>query len=145
MYSRSVELHVLDMFHLWCIFLAIPSQPEGALPGTLWNVGVGAAPAGVEGTSLCVIGRPWVTVRPTMGSATEVGWTGTGKRRKRRGFGRPRPRKRGPRVLRRRDGTSRGVAVCLCFPAIREISRGRYQGAPFGVPPPSLRIESEVH
>jgi hypothetical protein len=24
----------------------------------------------------------------------------------------------------------------LCFPAIREISRGRYQGAPFGVPSP---------
>src|ERR1700704_4563851 len=41
----------------------------------------------------------------------------------------------------RRDGTSKGVAVCLCFPAIREISRGRYQGAPFGVPPPSFLIE----
>jgi hypothetical protein len=26
----------------------------------------------------------------------------------------------------RRDGTSKGVAVCLCFPAIRETSRGRY-------------------
>ena len=30
-------------------------------------------------------------------------------------------------------GTLRVVAVCLCFPAIREISRGRYQGAPLGV------------
>jgi hypothetical protein len=30
--------------------------------------------------------------------------------------------------------------VCLCFPAIREISRGRYQGAPFGVPSP-LKVE----
>jgi hypothetical protein len=50
----------------------------------------------------------------------------------------------GPRDRNRRDGTSRGVAVCLCFPAIREISRGRYQGAPFGVPPPSLIEESEV-
>jgi hypothetical protein len=38
----------------------------------------------------------------------------------------------------RRDGTSRGVAVCLCFSAIREISRGRYQGAPFGVPSPLM-------
>jgi len=28
--------------------------------------------------------------------------------------------------------------VCLCFPAIREASRGRYQGAPFGVPPPLI-------
>src|SRR3954470_2314981 len=36
----------------------------------------------------------------------------------------------------RRGGTLKGVAVCLCFPAIREISRGRYQGAPFGVPSP---------
>src|SRR5882757_8401248 len=36
----------------------------------------------------------------------------------------------------RRGGTPRGVAVCLCFPAIREASRGRYQGAPFGVPSP---------
>ena len=26
--------------------------------------------------------------------------------------------------------------MCLCFSAIREISRGRYQGAPFGVPSP---------
>src|ERR1700710_2802484 len=31
------------------------------------------------------------------------------------------------RVLRRRDGASKGVAVCLCFPAIREISRGCYK------------------
>src|SRR4051794_11314391 len=44
----------------------------------------------------------------------------------------------GPRDRNRRDGTSRGVAVCLCLSAIREISRGCYQGAPFGVPPPSL-------
>src|SRR3954454_19287831 len=44
------------------------------------------------------------------------------------------------RVLRRRGGTLRGVAVCLCLPAIREISRGRYQGAPFGVPS-SLNVE----
>jgi hypothetical protein len=50
----------------------------------------------------------------------------------------PSPRKNGPRLKDRRDGTSRGVAVCLCFPAIRESSRGCYQGAPFGVPPPSL-------
>src|SRR5881275_3856 len=32
----------------------------------------------------------------------------------------------------RRGGAPRGVAVCLCFPAIREIRRGRYQVAPFG-------------
>src|ERR1700704_541397 len=38
----------------------------------------------------------------------------------------------------RRGGTLRGVAVCLCFSAIREISRGRYQGAPFGVPSPLM-------
>jgi hypothetical protein len=30
----------------------------------------------------------------------------------------------------------RGDAVCLYFPAIRETSRGCYQGAPFGAPSP---------
>src|SRR3954449_8156387 len=41
------------------------------------------------------------------------------------------------KVLKRRGGAPRGVAVCLCFPAIREIRRGRYQVAPFGASPPS--------
>src|SRR3954471_19655560 len=36
------------------------------------------------------------------------------------------------RVLKRRGGAPRGVAVCLCFPAIRETRRGCYQVAPFG-------------
>jgi hypothetical protein len=52
--------------------------------------------------------------------------------------------KSGPKDRNRCGGTLKGVAVCLCFSAIREASRGRYQGAPFGVPPPSLLIESEV-
>src|ERR1700730_9882174 len=43
----------------------------------------------------------------------------------------------------RRGGTLRGVAVCLCFSAIREISRGRYQGAPFGVPSPLILSRGE--
>jgi hypothetical protein len=59
-----------------------------------------------------------------------------GDRRAARNRQEPSPRKSGPGFLRRRGGTLRGVAVCLCFPAIRETSRGRYQGAPFGVPPP---------
>jgi hypothetical protein len=75
---------------------------------------------------------------PLSGSATEAGWTGTGERREiavRQVPG------SADQALKRRDGTSRGVAVCLYFPAIRETSRGRYQGAPFGVPPPSLLVE----
>src|SRR5436305_540119 len=47
----------------------------------------------------------------------------------------------GPRDRNRRDGALKGVAVRLCFLAIQETSRGRYQGAPFGVPPPSFLVE----
>src|SRR3981189_3882225 len=88
-------------------------------------------------------GRPWVSVRPLTGSAT-VSWLDGDRRAapNRRAQGLFRGSAKSPeertRVLRRRGGTLRGVAVCLCFSAIREISRGRYQGAPFGVPPPSL-------
>src|SRR4030081_390210 len=58
------------------------------------------------------------------------------RRRKSSGKRSPRPEVRSQGRRSRRGGTLRGVAVCLCFPAIREISRGRYQGAPFGVPSP---------
>src|SRR4051812_19153123 len=34
----------------------------------------------------------------------------------------------------RRGGTLKGVAVCLCFPAIREASRGRYPRCAFRRP-----------
>ena len=61
------RLFVLDMFSIECIFPSISSQLEGALPGTLWNVGVGAAPAGV-GVVPCALGRPWVTVRAHYGA-----------------------------------------------------------------------------
>src|SRR3954453_23036229 len=47
------------------------------------------------------------------------------------------------RVLKRRGGAPRGVAVCLCFPAIREASRGRYQVAPFGASTSLSLKESE--
>src|SRR3981189_3430119 len=86
-------------------------------------------------------GRPWDSVRPLTGSAT-VSWLDGDRRaaRKRRAQGPLRGSAKSPeertRVLRRRGGTLRGVAVCLCFSAIREISRGRYQGEPFGVPSP---------
>ena len=84
--------------------------------------------------------------RPALkkGSAT-VSWLDGDRRaaQKRRAQGPLRGSAKSPeertRVLRRRGGTSRGVAVCLCFPAIREISRGRYQGAPFGVPSPLIK------
>src|SRR4051795_5837113 len=42
------------------------------------------------------------------------------------------------RVLRRRGGAPGGVAVCLCFPAIREIRRGLLQLRLFGAPPPLI-------
>jgi hypothetical protein len=75
----------------------------------------------------------------TTGPCHLCGWTGTGERRE---IARSQVPGRTDRGLKeRRGGTSKGVAVCLCFPAIREISRGRYQGAPFGVPPPSLNRE----
>ena len=47
------------------------------------------------------------------------------------------------RVLRRRGGAPRGVAVCLCFPAIREISRGLLTTRLSALPPPSPCKESE--
>src|SRR5436305_8497261 len=59
---------------------------------------------------------------PLWGSAT-VCWL-DGDRRAARNRQEPRPRKNGPRLKDRRGGAPRGVAVCLCFPAIREIRRG---------------------
>jgi hypothetical protein len=135
----------LTVFLFRPIILVISSWLEGALPGTLWNVGVGAAPAGVGRTSLCALGGPWVTVRAHYGALPSV----AGRDRRRVGESLPgwracsrlRPEVRSQGRRSRRDGTSRGVAVCLCFPAIRESSRGCYQGAPFGVPPPSFLLE----
>src|SRR5205085_11997242 len=43
------------------------------------------------------------------------------------------------RVLRRRGGAPRGVAVCLCFPAIRETRRGLLTTRLSALPPPSPR------
>src|SRR6195256_4893495 len=66
-------------------------------------------------------GRPWVSVRPLTGSAT-VSWLDGDRRaaQKRRAQGPLRRSAKSPeertRVLRRRGGTLRGVAVCLCFP-----------------------------
>jgi hypothetical protein len=74
---------------------------------------------------------------PLRGSATSVAGRGQAAARNRREPSTPEER---TEVLRRCGGTSKGVAVCLCFSAIREISRGRYQGAPFGVPSP-LNVE----
>jgi hypothetical protein len=104
-------------------------------------VGVGAAPAGV-GVVPCALGRPWVSVRAHYG-ALPLMWL-DGDRQRREIAVSQVPGRTDQGLKERRDGTSKGVAVCLCFPAIREISRGCYQGAPFGVPPPSLLIESEV-
>src|SRR3954452_3590166 len=74
---------------------------------------------------------------PLRGSAT-VSWLDGDRRAARNRRQATSPEER-TRVLRRRGGAPGGVAVCLCFPAIREIRRGCYQGAPFGVPPPPHR------
>ena len=126
------------MFLIRCIFLPISSQLEGALPGTLWNVGVGAAPEGGGKRSSPFAGVLGYPSGPTIGVCHRSWLDGD---RQRREIAVSQVPGSADQALRRRDGTSRGVAVCLCFPAIREISRGCYQGAPFGVPPPSFLIE----
>jgi hypothetical protein len=138
---KKFNLSPLDIFSLWTKFFPIPSLLKGRCRDAC-SAGRDAAPAGVEGTSLCVIGRPWVSVRAHYG-ALPLMWL-DGDRQRREIAVRQVPGRTDRGLKERRDGTSRGVAVCLCFPAIREISRGRYQGAPFGVPPPSLIEESEV-
>src|SRR4051812_49878724 len=47
------------------------------------------------------------------------------------------------RVLKRRGGAPRGVAVCLCFSAIRETRRGCYQLRLSALPPPSVLPEGD--
>jgi hypothetical protein len=69
------------------------------------------------------LGRPWVTVRAHYGALPSMAGRDRGR------WGNlldACARKHGPGDRKRRDGTSRGVAVCLYFPAIRETSRGRY-------------------
>jgi hypothetical protein len=61
------------MLPFWCIFLPISSRLEGALSGTLWNVGVGAAPAGVGS---CPRTRGALGNRPCpLRGAALSGWT----------------------------------------------------------------------
>ena len=50
-----------------------------ARAGRRGNPKVDAAPGDVPRKH--ALGRPWVSVRPVIGSATEAGWTGTGERR----------------------------------------------------------------
>src|ERR1700709_143808 len=96
------------------------------------SAGRDAAPAGVEGTSLCVIGRPWVSVRAHYG-ALPLTWL-DGDRQRREIVVSQVPRRTDRGLKKRRGGTAKGVAVCLCFLAIQEISRGRYQRCAFRRP-----------
>jgi hypothetical protein len=81
------------------------------------------------GANVALRSREYLGIRPAPHSGLPPKLAGRGQAaaRNRR---EPSPRKRGPGLLRR-DGTSRGVAVCLCFPAIRETSRGRYPRCAF--------------
>ena len=114
--------------------LAYPARVLFTRGASAFGSGAGSAPGDVPRKH--ALGRPWVSVRPVIGSATEVGWTGTGERREIAGSQVAGSADQG--LKERRDGASKGVAVCLYFPAIRETSRGCYQGASFGAPPPSL-------
>ena len=143
MYSRFCDRFVLDPFEFRRIILGISSQLRERYLGRFgargWERRLRA-----WGVVPCALGRPWVTVRAHYGALPSMAGRGRVKGGEtcldgelaRAWLG---SRSQGRR--NRRDGTLRGVAVCLCFPAIREISRGRYQGAPFGVPPPSFLVE----
>ena len=98
---RSRFVHVLFTSALLtltrpqCIFLGILSHRRERFYRTLWNVGVGAAPAGGELTWLTALGRPRVSVRAHYG-ALPVAWLDGDRHAARNRRGLPRPRKRGP-------------------------------------------------
>src|SRR4051812_8791220 len=48
------------------------------------------------------------------------------------------------KVLKRRGGAPRGVAVCLCVPAIRETRRGLLTTRLSALPPPSPFREEKI-
>src|SRR3954447_900486 len=110
-----------------------------------WPEGQPDGRCGAWGRASQARSREALGFRPALkeGSAT-VSWLDGDRRaaRKRRAQGPLRGPAKSPeertRVLRRRGGASRGVAVCLYFPAIRETSRGRYQVAPFGASSPLI-------
>src|ERR1700716_2243831 len=96
-----------------CIFPIISSQPEGALPGTLWNVGVGAAPAGGEQTWLHALGRPWVFVRVHYG-ALPLAWL-DGDRQRREIAVSQVPGRTDRGLKESRGGAAEGGGVGPCF------------------------------
>jgi hypothetical protein len=109
---------------------------DRAKAGRRGNPKADAAPGDVPRKH--ALGRPWVSVRPVTGSAT-VSWLDGDRRaaQKRRAQGPLRGSAKSPeertRVLRRRGGTLRGVAVCLCFPSavIARLDRAtQYSGPP---------------
>src|ERR1700754_2836001 len=91
---QKFNLSLLDMLSYQTIFFPIPSLLKGRCRDAC-SAGRDAAPAGVEGTSLCVIGRPWVSVRAHYG-ALPLMWL-DGDRRAARNRQEPSPRKNGPR------------------------------------------------
>jgi hypothetical protein len=114
--------HPLDNYSYHSTFHPIPSLLKGRCRDAC-SAGRDAVPEGGGLTWLFVRGSTWVSVRPHYrGLPPKLAGRGQAAARNRRA---PSPRKRGPR-LHHRGGTLKGVAVCLCFSAIREISRGRY-------------------
>ena len=119
---KNLMFPPLDISSYCVKFLGIPSLLKGRCRDAC-SAGRDAVPEGGGLTWLFVRGSTWVSVRPHYrGLPPKLAGRGQAAARNRRA---PSPRKHGP-GLHHRGGTLKGVAVCLCFPAIREISRGRY-------------------
>src|SRR5882724_4568569 len=106
----------------------IPSHLILAGGSVTWDAlerGGGSGACG-RGVVPCALGRPWVSVRAHYG-ALPLAWL-DGDRQRREIVVSQVPGRTDRGLKERRDGTLKGVAVCLCFPAIRETSRGCYQG-----------------
>ena len=97
------------------------------MPGTLRSAGQGCGACGRGGRAPRTRGASGSRPCPLRGAAFS-GWTGQVKGGRKPAWMAsllapvPEVRPRGRRS--RRGGAPRGVAVCLCFPAIREIRRG---------------------
>ncbi|MEA2836953.1 MAG: hypothetical protein QOD89_1503 [Bradyrhizobium sp.] len=144
MSAHEIYSRLVDYMFLTCSNFGVYSQPShlnrrerylGRFGTWRWERRLRAGADVASRTREALGFRPG----PLRGPATVRGWTRDRQRREIAVSQVPGRTDRG--LEERRDGTSRGVAVCLCFPAIRETSRGCYQGAPFGVPPPSFLLE----
>jgi hypothetical protein len=128
--TRKFNISSFDKYSYYRTFIPIPSLLKGRCLGRLVARGGSGACGRGGDVPLRTRGALGSRPGPLRGSAFS-GWTGQAKGGRKpvwmASFGLRLCRKLRPQGRRnRRDGTSRGVAVCLYFPAIRETSRGRY-------------------